>query len=363
MAYHLTGCSRSIPTAWPPSSTSPDRSRSRVYPCRSHRTMPPTSCSKSNTRPSTSGRPTRTLVRHDFLQEALHLAFDKLVSGSLPAPKTLATVLSPAVVQGRISFWSFHRRRAASPAPTRHRRLLPHQPRRRPAGRDDRELRRQQDRRVPAHLGPRPCDLQSGHRGSGLGGDDQADERRPDRGTCRRSSSTRWCRDLAPGTNRTWLTLYSPLVFENASIDGATETMSSGAELGVRAYSTYVDVPPGSTVTLRVQSGGPVGCRAALDVSARLQPAANPEHEVVEVTPAGAWELSASTAARTAGISLRRCVSVGFSALSPLDSTAQRGPTAKRRNCLTRLGLEVTFARSLGVGPLTRVDGDSDPIR
>ena len=101
---------------------------------------------------------------------------------------------------------------------------------------------------------------------------------------------------LAPGTNQTWLTLYSPLVFEKASVNGAPETMSSGVEVGVRAYSTYVEVPSGATVTLRVHLAGQISSRDTLPMAIRLQPAANPERYVVEMTPAGAWRLSGTTA-------------------------------------------------------------------
>ncbi|MDQ6946029.1 MAG: DUF4012 domain-containing protein, partial [Actinomycetota bacterium] len=46
--------------------------------------------------------------RHDFLQAALKVAFDKLVKGSLPSPRALSADLDPAVRQGRILFWSTH---------------------------------------------------------------------------------------------------------------------------------------------------------------------------------------------------------------------------------------------------------------
>jgi hypothetical protein len=97
---------------------------------------------------------------------------------------------------------------------------------------------------------------------------------------------------LAPGTNRTWLTLYSPLAFEKASVDGAPETMSAGVEVGVQAYSAYIEVPSGATVTLRVQFAGQVASRDAFAMSVRLQPAVNPEPDIVEVTPAGPWKLA-----------------------------------------------------------------------
>jgi hypothetical protein len=97
---------------------------------------------------------------------------------------------------------------------------------------------------------------------------------------------------LPPGTNRTWLTLYSPLAFTRVSIGGRSATMSSKAELGVHAYSTYVDVPSDGTTRIRVELTGQVARGEQLSVSVRLQPSANPELSTVEVTPAGGWSLA-----------------------------------------------------------------------
>jgi hypothetical protein len=220
------------------------------------------------------------------------VAFDNLVSGSLPAPKTLSAVLDPAVVQGRISFWSFHRseqpllRRlgidGSFPA-TRGGDLLAVTTQNAGANKIDAFLHTS----VLDHVTFNPSNgevasevtiyLTNDAPASGLSPiviDSPADP------------------GLAPGTNHTWLTLYSPLAFEKASIDGAPETMSSGVEVGVKAYSAYVDVPSGATVTLQVHLAGQVASRNALAMTVRLQPAVNPEREVVEVTPAGAWRLA-----------------------------------------------------------------------
>src|ERR1039458_6309351 len=241
-----------------------------------------------------AGETNEDLLRHDFLQQALHVAFDKLVNGSLPAPKTLAAVLDPAVLQGRISFCSFHR----SEQPLL-RRLGIDGSFPATSGGDLLAVTTQNSggNKIDAFLHTSVLDqvtfnpsngdvasavtitLTNDAPGSGLPPiviDSSADP------------------DLAPGTNLMWLTLYSPLIFEKASIDGAPETMSSGVEVGVKAYSSYVDVPPGTTVTLRVDLAGQVASRDTFSISVRLQPAANPEHDVVEVTPAGAWR-SATT--------------------------------------------------------------------
>jgi hypothetical protein len=234
----------------------------------------------------------QNVLRHDFLQDALHVAFDKLVSGSLPAPKTLSAVLDPAVVQGRISFWSFHRseqpllRRlgidGSFPA-TRGGDLLAVTTQNAGANKIDAFLHTS----VLDHVTFNPS---NGEVASEVTINLTNDA--PTSGLSPIVIGSPADPGLAPGTNHTWLTLYSPLVFEKASIDGAPETMSSGVEVGVKAYSAYVDVPSGTTVTLRVHLAGQVASRNALAMTVRLQPAVNPESEVVEVTPAGTWKLA-----------------------------------------------------------------------
>ena len=99
---------------------------------------------------------------------------------------------------------------------------------------------------------------------------------------------------LAPGTNETWLTVYSPLSFDQVTVDGTPGTMSATRELGVWAYSTYVEVAPGTSVTVRVGLLGTVVAGSTLRMSVRLQPSANPERAHVVVTPCGPWNLAAS---------------------------------------------------------------------
>ena len=238
------------------------------------------------------GETNQDVVRHDFLQQALHLAFDKLVAGSLPAPKTLAEVLDPAVLQGRISFWSFHR--------------------------DDQPLLRKIgiDGSFPSTDGADLLAVTTQNSGA-----NKIDAFlhtsvvdhvtfNPTNGETTSNVAVTLTNDapssglppividstepgLAPGTNRMWLTLYSPLIFNRASVDGAAGTMSTGIELGVNAYSTYVDVPPKATVILRVYLTGHVKRGSRMLMVVRGQPSANPVHETVDVTAAG--NLAAST--------------------------------------------------------------------
>lgn len=230
--------------------------------------------------------------RHDFLQGALHAAFDKLVTGSLPAPKELASVLDPAVVAGRISFWSFHK--------------------------DEQPLLRRLgiDGSFPSAAGGDLLALTTQNTGNNKIdaylhtsiNDDVTFN--PSTGSVHSTVIVHLRNDapasgfppividspadpnLPAGTNRTWLTLYSPLALTKVSVDGHPASTSSGEELGVNAYSAYVDVPPESTVSVSVSLAGVVDARTALPIAVRLQPSANPETVAVEVTPAGPWRLT-----------------------------------------------------------------------
>jgi ABC-type transporter Mla MlaB component len=232
------------------------------------------------------------LERHDFLQGALRVAFDKLVSGSLPAPKELASVLDPAVVAGRISFWSFHK----DEQPLLHRIGI--------------------DGSFPSADGGDLLSLTTQNTGNNKIDSylhtSMADNVTydPSNGVVRSSVIVHLANDapasglppividspadpnLPAGTNRTWVTLYSPLALTSVSVDGRPGSASSGRELGVSAYSLYVDVPAHTTVSIRVSLSGVVAARTTLPMTVRLQPSANPETVAVTVTPTGPWRLT-----------------------------------------------------------------------
>jgi hypothetical protein len=239
-----------------------------------------------------TGATNADVLRHDFLQGALHSTFNVLVNGSLPSPRTVSSVLDPAVVDGRISFWSFH--------PSE-------QPFLRNLGIDgsfpttdngDLEAVTTQNtgpNKIDAYLHTSVLDQltfdpSTGHLSSVVTITLKNDA--PTSGLPGIVIDSPDHPGLPPGTNRTWLTLYSPLAFTRVSIGGRSATMSSTAELGVHAYSTYVDVPSDGTTRIRVELTGQVAPGDQLPVSVRLQPSANPQRSTVEVTPAGGWSLA-----------------------------------------------------------------------
>ncbi len=105
------------------------------------------------------------------------------------------------------------------------------------------------------------------------------------------------------GQNRTFLTLYTPLQFFGATLDGSPTGLSSLPELGRRADSTFVDVGAGQTATLSTNLSGTVhllpGGWYGLDLPS--QPLINPDHVHVVVTVAPGWKITGVRSATRVG--------------------------------------------------------------
>jgi len=239
-----------------------------------------------------TGSSDQDVVRHDFLQGALHAAFDALVSGSLPAPRTVSDVLDPAVAAGRISFWSFHASEQpllrdlgiAGSFPTS-------------GGGDLLAVTTQNtgNNKIDAYLHTSVADRVTFDPSTGQTASTvtvKLANSAPAAGLPPIVIDSPADPGLPTGTNRTWLTVYSPLAFVGASVDGATETMTTGSELGVHAYSAYVDVPARGTATLRLLLSGRLHPGKRLSVTVRVQPSANRQTVLVDVAPDGPWVLN-----------------------------------------------------------------------
>jgi len=242
------------------------------------------------------GTTNQDLLRHDFLQAALHVAFHALTTGSLPAPKTLAQVLDPAVRTGRISFWSFH----PSEQPLLRRVGIDGSfPRDKAADVFAVTTQNVGNNKIDAYLHTNIVDRISydpGRRAVRSEVTITLHNAAPPSGLPPIVIDSNPQFGLPPGTNRTWLTLYSPLALRAVSVDGVPATMSAIPQLGVNAYSTYVNVPPLGTATVTVRLAGRVPDRLSLPVEVRVQPAATPEHIGVIVSASGPWSLSGGSA-------------------------------------------------------------------
>ncbi len=100
-------------------------------------------------------------------------------------------------------------------------------------------------------------------------------------------------RDEPPGTNTMYLSLYSPLGFESATLDGAPVGIEVQSELGANTYSRLVTVAPGSTATLELRLRGVLDMGADYRLSVLNQPMVNDDQLSVVVQPStGDWHVS-----------------------------------------------------------------------
>jgi hypothetical protein len=234
-------------------------------------------------------------TRHDLLQFALHSTFQELVNGSLPGPRVLSRKLEPAVLNGRIAFWSAHPNDAPLLQALHLEGAFP-----KANGGDLLAVTTQNvgANKIDAYLHTSITDHVMFDPNTGAERSVVAvtlTNDAPAAGLPPLVIDSPADPALAPGTNETWLSVYSPLAFGKVTIDGTPGTMSSTRELGVWAYSTYVDVAPGSSVTVRVDLLGQVTTGSTLRIAVRLQPSANPVRAQVVVTSAGPSSLAANS--------------------------------------------------------------------
>ena len=93
-----------------------------------------------------------------------------------------------------------------------------------------------------------------------------------------------------PGHNRTWLSIYSPLALEGATLDGELLVLSRGRELGRNVYGGFVTIPPGATSTVRLELEGSVDPARAYSLLVGAQPQVTPDRLSVAVQPAPGWQ-------------------------------------------------------------------------
>jgi hypothetical protein len=116
---------------------------------------------------------------------------------------------------------------------------------------------------------------------------------------------------LPAGTNRTLLSVYTPLEFTAVTLDGRPVGLAAGTEQGWNVYSILVDIPAGERRTLQVTLDGMVSA-GEYELVVRPQPLARPERLSVEV-----HNQRGSTVAGFVGTLERRSV-VSSDGLEPL---------------------------------------------
>lgn len=239
--------------------------------------------------------------RKDFLEEASRLTFEALTSGDLPGPREASDVLGPMVDQGRLLVHSFHDEErtffadagldGAFPERQGHD-LLALTTQNTSHNKGDTFLHRSLDYEItvdPATgeaTAVATVTLRNDAPAGGL----------PDVfiGNNNRIEGALPFPALPPGTNRMFLSLYTPL-FVDSLQRGQTELpVEPGQELGVNVWSRYVAVPAQSTVTLTFRLSGVIDPGDAYRLAYAGQPTANTDDVTVTVHREGRDEPVAS---------------------------------------------------------------------
>jgi hypothetical protein len=233
--------------------------------------------------------------RKDFLEEASRRTFEALTSGDLPGPRRVGEVLGPMVDEGRLLVHSFHPEEQAFFDQVGLDGAFPNGDGGDMVGvttqnsghnKGDSFLTREVD--YEATVDPdtgrieatATVTLVNAAPAGGL--PDVIIGVNPALGTPDLPA-------LAPGTNLMYLTLYSPHALDGADVDGVDLAIESQEELGLNAYSQYVAVPPGATVTVTFDLIGGVDLADGYRLTVAGQATINPDDVSVSVGLDGPW--------------------------------------------------------------------------
>lgn len=216
------------------------------------------------------------VARHDLLQYALHATFQKLVNGSLPSPRVLSSVLEPAVLNGRIAFWSAHRSDASLVQALHLNDAFPM-----PDGGDLLAVTEQNAgaNKIDAYLHESISDRIVANPDTGKVSAEVRIELRndaPSSGLPPIVIDSPDAPGTMPGANYCWISIYTPFEFDRVTINGQPTTLSVGSELGLNVYSRWVLVLPKSMTMLALSLRGETTPGSPYVLHLRLQPAANP---------------------------------------------------------------------------------------
>lgn len=229
-------------------------------------------------------------ARKDLLVEASRITFEKLTTGSLPAPQELARVLGPMVDQRRIML---HSTRAAE------QRLF-------------RDLHA--EGALPSADGGDVLSIASDNSGNNkidtfLHRDvDYEATIDPATGAVGAAVTVSVRNDapasglpgivignsanLPAGTNLMSLSIYSPLELRDATIDGRPLGLLSDREAGLRVYTVRLRIPAGTAQTIRLHLAGGLDLRRGYRFVASPQPVANPDTLTISVRATPGWRLA-----------------------------------------------------------------------
>jgi hypothetical protein len=231
-------------------------------------------------------------VAHDYDQDALRIEFHRLTTGSLPGPREVSGALDSDVRQGRIAFWSFDKvdqpvlfrlgLAGAFPAAGGHDLLAV-------------TTQNAANNKIDVYLRRTVSDVVHYDPANGVVASRVTitlHNQAPAQGLPSEVIGSYPGSGLPPGTNETWLTLYSPLGLRTATVDGRTQGVNDTAELGVHAYSEYVDIPSEGSVTLTFDLVGVTTPGSGYTLNMHNQPMVLGDLDIVSLEPAPGWTVT-----------------------------------------------------------------------
>jgi hypothetical protein len=97
--------------------------------------------------------------------------------------------------------------------------------------------------------------------------------------------------DTQLGENRLYLSFYTPLSLERATVDGVGVTMDGQRELGRNVFSTFLTVGPGAEKTIRLELAGTLPAHRPYVLDVAAQPTVNPDELHAQVALVGKGEV------------------------------------------------------------------------
>ncbi len=233
--------------------------------------------------------PGQQAARKKALRQVMQDVSDRLVAGALPGPQALSSVLGVDVRRGDLAIWSLHPRDQALLRRTGLADSFPSA-----KGRDLVSVVTQNaaNNKIDSYLQRTIHIGVTYDRASGLVQDtvniDLANQA-PSSGLSYQVIDSYPGITPPPGpplpvgTNLTWLTVYSPLKLVSATLGGRSFPMAATPELGVTAYSGYVEIPSRSDVRVTLELRGSIGRNRPYQLALYQQPMIHPDRVDVVV--------------------------------------------------------------------------------